>query len=142
MLTVLVPLLMLIALVPLLMSVRHPVLVMLLHFLLVTSLVLQPAQYISCCPKRKLNHFLPSTSRFFFKSESGSSFEFEFCSRLSPNGLSRNGSMSSANELFLNGKIRPMKLSFHLKMPQVLVPLVDLDEGDDELREADSTSMR
>ena len=41
--------------------------------------------------------------------------------------------MSFFDELFLNGKIRPMKLSSHLKMSQVLVPLVDLGEGDDEL---------
>ncbi|KAL2532999.1 Uncharacterized protein Adt_06350 [Abeliophyllum distichum] len=103
--------------------------------------MLQPAQCISCCPKRKLNSFLPSTSHFF-KSESRSSLEFEFCSRLSPNGLSGNRSMSYADELFLNGKIRPMKLSSHLKILRVLVPLVDLREGGDELGEADSTSTR
>ncbi|KAL2554864.1 uncharacterized protein Fot_08483 [Forsythia ovata] len=65
-----------------------------------------------------------------------------FSSKLSPNGLSGNGSMSYAVELFLNGKIRPMKLSFHLKMPQVFVPLVDLGEGNDELGKAYSTSTR
>ncbi|KAL2540449.1 Protein of unknown function (DUF1645) [Abeliophyllum distichum] len=92
--------------------------------------------------KEKVEPFSSKYEPIFFTSESGSSFEFEFCSRLSPNGLSGNGSMSSADELFLNGKIRPMKLSSHLKMPQVLVPLVDLGEGDDELGEADSTSTR
>ncbi|CAI9764023.1 unnamed protein product [Fraxinus pennsylvanica] len=51
--------------------------------------------------------------------------------------------MSSAEELFLNGKIRPMKLSSHLQMLQVLLPLVDLEgSGDDELGEENSTSMR
>ncbi|KAJ0079945.1 hypothetical protein Patl1_22273 [Pistacia atlantica] len=48
---------------------------------------------------------------------------FEFGS-----GSGSTGSMSSADELFLNGKIRPMKLSSHLERPQVLAPLLDLDE--------------
>ncbi|KAK2977717.1 hypothetical protein RJ640_013735 [Escallonia rubra] len=59
-----------------------------------------------------------------------SSFEFDFSSRCGNvnNGSGSAGSMSSADELFLNGKIRPMKLSSHLKRPQVLAPLLDLDE--------------
>ncbi|KAL7177687.1 hypothetical protein ACSBR2_030950 [Camellia fascicularis] len=42
--------------------------------------------------------------------------------------------MISADEPFLNGQIRPMKLSSHLQQPQVLAPLLDLDknEGDYE----------
>uniref|UniRef100_A0A7N0TLN6 Uncharacterized protein n=1 Tax=Kalanchoe fedtschenkoi TaxID=63787 RepID=A0A7N0TLN6_KALFE len=41
--------------------------------------------------------------------------------------------MSSADELFLNGKIRPMKLSSHLQRPQHLAPLLDLDEEEEEV---------
>ncbi|KAL2476062.1 Protein of unknown function (DUF1645) [Abeliophyllum distichum] len=67
--------------------------------------------------KEKVEPFSSKYELIFFKSESGSSFEFEFCSRLSPNGLSGNGYMSFADELFFNGKIRSMKLSSHLKMP-------------------------
>ncbi|KAA8536769.1 hypothetical protein F0562_029247 [Nyssa sinensis] len=64
------------------------------------------------------------------------SFEFEFSARFAANGSASAGSMSSADELFLNGKIRPMKLSTHLQRPQALAPLLDVDEtevdGDDE----------
>ncbi|KAF3454592.1 hypothetical protein FNV43_RR05040 [Rhamnella rubrinervis] len=61
------------------------------------------------------------------------SFEFEFSARFGSNGSTETGSMSSADELFLNGQIRPMKLSTHLERPQVLAPLLDLDhEGEEE----------
>ncbi|KAB1203271.1 hypothetical protein CJ030_MR8G026865 [Morella rubra] len=59
------------------------------------------------------------------------SFEFDFSSRFSSNYSVAVGSMSSADELFLNGQIRPMKLSSHLKRPQILAPLLDLDEGEE-----------
>lgn len=51
------------------------------------------------------------------------SFEFEFSAR---------GSMISADEIFLNGQIRPMRLASHLQRPQALAPLIDGDEDDDE----------
>ncbi|KAM0947611.1 hypothetical protein DsansV1_C07g0069291 [Dioscorea sansibarensis] len=51
------------------------------------------------------------------------SFEFEFSMR---------GSMISADELFLNGQIRPMRLASHLQRPQALAPLLDEDEDDDD----------
>ncbi|KAH7666640.1 hypothetical protein IHE45_12G009400 [Dioscorea alata] len=51
------------------------------------------------------------------------SFEFEFSTR---------GSMISADELFLNGQIRPMRLASHLQRPQALTPLLDDDEDDDD----------
>lgn len=60
------------------------------------------------------------------------SFEFEFSARFGSNGSTATGSMSSADELFLNGQIRPMKLSTHLERPQVLAPLVDLDHEGEE----------
>ncbi|KAI4369365.1 hypothetical protein MLD38_017809 [Melastoma candidum] len=68
---------------------------------------------------------------------SNASFEFEFSSRAGSPGHDAAGAMISADELFLNGQIRPMKLSTHLERPQVLGPLVDLanedeDDGDGE----------
>lgn len=62
--------------------------------------------------------------------------EFEFSSRCSPNGSVTVGSMSSADELFLNGQIRPVKLSSHLQRPQILAPLLDLDEEEEETAKA------
>ncbi|XP_030477135.2 uncharacterized protein LOC115694156 [Syzygium oleosum] len=61
-------------------------------------------------------------------SESSVSYEFEFSSRFGSPGSGHPGPMSSADELFLNGQIRPMKLSTHLERPQVLAPLPDLDD--------------
>ncbi|PPR85069.1 hypothetical protein GOBAR_AA35645 [Gossypium barbadense] len=49
-----------------------------------------------------------------------SSPDFEFSARFGPTGSGQTGSMSSADELFLNGKIRPMKLATHLERPQSL----------------------
>nr|GMC46960.1 disease resistance protein At4g27190-like [Ipomoea batatas] len=60
-----------------------------------------------------------------------SSFEFDFSSRLAGEGDACAGSMSSADELFFNGQIRPMKFSTHLQRPQVLAPLLDLDESEE-----------
>ncbi|XP_054823610.1 uncharacterized protein LOC129321738 [Prosopis cineraria] len=59
-------------------------------------------------------------------------YEFEFSARFGSNGSGTWGSMSSADELFLNGQIRPMKLSTHLERPQVLAPLLDLEGEEDE----------
>ncbi|XP_015570540.3 uncharacterized protein LOC8269804 [Ricinus communis] len=59
-------------------------------------------------------------------------YEFEFSARLGSSGLAPTGSMSSADELFLNGQIRPMKLSTHLERPQVLAPLLDLENEEEE----------
>lgn len=59
------------------------------------------------------------------------SFEFDFSARSATNGTASAGSMSSADELFLNGQIRPMKLSTHLQRPQILAPLLDLEDPDD-----------
>ena len=59
-------------------------------------------------------------------------YEFEFSARFGCSGSAGSGSMSSADELFLNGQIRPMKLSTHLERPQVLAPLLDLEGEEDE----------
>ncbi|KAJ7973286.1 DUF1645 family protein [Quillaja saponaria] len=65
-------------------------------------------------------------------------FEFEFSGRFGLSGSGGSGSMISADELFLNGRIRPMKLSTHLERPQVLAPLLDLEAEDDEETEGGS----
>lgn len=69
-------------------------------------------------------------------STSSSSFEFEFSAR-----YEAKGPVSSADELFLNGQIRPMKLSSHLQRPQMLAPLQDLDEnnGEDYIETGDAS---
>ncbi|XP_014495987.1 uncharacterized protein LOC106757733 isoform X2 [Vigna radiata var. radiata] len=72
--------------------------------------------------------YSPSSSSF---EKNSSSCEFEFSARFSLTGFNGSASMSSADELFLNGQIRPMKLSTHLERPQVLAPLLDLEEEDD-----------
>ncbi|KAI8030239.1 Protein CELLULOSE SYNTHASE INTERACTIVE 1 [Camellia lanceoleosa] len=61
-----------------------------------------------------------------------SSCEFEFSTRLGTIGSSLTGSMISIDKLFLNSQIRPMKLSSHLQRHQVLAPLLDLNENEDD----------
>ncbi|XWS46578.1 hypothetical protein CRYUN_Cryun14cG0080100 [Craigia yunnanensis] len=76
---------------------------------------------------------LSSESSLMSAQSDASSFEFEFSSRFSTSDSVVVGSMSSADELFLNGQIRPMKLSSHSQRPQILSPLSDLDVEDDDL---------
>ncbi|KAE9611918.1 hypothetical protein Lal_00048938 [Lupinus albus] len=74
-----------------------------------------------------------------------SSSDFEFSARFSSTGSGGPGLMSSADELFLNGQIRSMKLSTHLERPQLLSPLLDLEEGeeaDDEDQENEIVVVR
>eukprot|EP01018_Ginkgo_biloba_P028361 Gb_34249 [translate_table: standard] len=57
--------------------------------------------------------------------------EFEFSAQFSESqvaAISSQPAMSSADELFCNGQIRPMKLSTHLQKPQSLSPLIDFDD--------------
>ncbi|XP_047332278.1 uncharacterized protein LOC124935889 [Impatiens glandulifera] len=62
-------------------------------------------------------------------SEPSLSFDFGFSARHGTTVDSASGgSMSSADELFFNGQIRPMKLSNHHK---TLAPLPDLDESEE-----------
>ncbi|CAN4110981.1 unnamed protein product [Withania somnifera] len=81
-------------------------------------------------------HFVLSTTsvkNVVSTSISSPSEDFDFSARLTTEGGgAEDGSMCSADELFLNGQIRPMKLSTHLKRPQALAPLLDLDENEDE----------
>ncbi|GMI85034.1 hypothetical protein like AT3G62630 [Hibiscus trionum] len=53
-------------------------------------------------------------------------YEFDFSARFGSSGSGLTGSMTSADELFLNGQIRPLKLPTHLERPQVLAPLLDI----------------
>ncbi|MCL7045546.1 hypothetical protein MKW94_025457 [Papaver nudicaule] len=59
---------------------------------------------------------------------SSGSFEFDFSTKTN--------SISTADELFLNGQIRPMKLSSHLQKPQILTPLIDLENEEEEDEES------
>ncbi|KAL0459745.1 UNVERIFIED_CONTAM: hypothetical protein Slati_0601700 [Sesamum latifolium] len=94
-----------------------------------------PSGYFFSAPASPM-HFILSSEKtkasstdhdpVFLSSGSGS-FEFEFSSRFSPNGSGGIASMTSADELFFNGQIRPMKLSSHLQRPQeVVAPFGDL----------------
>ncbi|KAE8722851.1 serine/threonine-protein kinase [Hibiscus syriacus] len=85
---------------------------------------------LSSAPSSKSH--LSSESSLIPVQSDASSFEFEFSSRFSSNGSVTVGSMSSADELFLNGQIRSMKLSSHLQRPQNLAPLFDLDVEEDD----------
>ncbi|KAK8960044.1 hypothetical protein KSP40_PGU017219 [Platanthera guangdongensis] len=70
------------------------------------------------------------------------SVEFEFSAKHTPlAGTGASGSMSSADELFLNGQIRPMKLSSHLQHPQILGPLLDVDQEEENAKEMCDSSQ-
>ncbi|KAL9318697.1 hypothetical protein ACSQ67_015214 [Phaseolus vulgaris] len=87
-------------------------------------------------------HFAITAASSYDKTPSSApmGYEFEFSARFGSAGSAGSGSMSSADELFLNGQIRPMKLSSHLERPQVLAPLLDL-EGEEEEEEAEAVSV-
>ncbi|KAL8166345.1 hypothetical protein V2J09_007844 [Rumex salicifolius] len=73
------------------------------------------------------------------KMSSSGSFEFEFSARYTAScndsAVLEIGSMSSADELFLNGQIRPMKLSTHLQQPQILAPFMESESEDNATME-------
>lgn len=78
-----------------------------------------PSGYFFSAPASPM-HFLlsreknkPSDHEPVLLSSDSSSFEFEFSSRFSPDGSGGLSSMISADELFINGQIRPMKLFTH-----------------------------
>ncbi|PIN21862.1 hypothetical protein CDL12_05431 [Handroanthus impetiginosus] len=74
----------------------------------------------------------PSASVAAAASDANCSFEFDFSPTLPSTGASTPESMTSADELFLNGQIRPMKLSTHLQRPQLLAPLIESDDVAEE----------
>ncbi|XP_022769796.1 uncharacterized protein LOC111313390 [Durio zibethinus] len=86
-----------------------------------------PMHFVLSSASSATSH-LSSESSLMSAQSDGSPFEFEFSSRFSSSSSVAVGSMSSADELFLNGQIRPMKLSSHLQKPQTLSPLLDLDD--------------
>ncbi|KAL0375798.1 UNVERIFIED_CONTAM: hypothetical protein Scaly_0697400 [Sesamum calycinum] len=83
-------------------------------------------------------HFVLSTTNLTSYTSSaaagdaGSSFEFDFSATFPSTGASSPESMTSADELFFNGQIRPMKLSTHLQRPQLLAPLIESDDVAEE----------
>lgn len=62
--------------------------------------------------------------------------DFEFSARFSEldgaDSVSTEPTMCSADELFCNGQIRPLKLSTHLQKPQFLGPLIDFEDEEEE----------
>lgn len=70
--------------------------------------------------------------------------DFEFSARFSELdgafSMSTEPTMSSADELFCNGQIRPLKLSNHLQKPQVLGPLIDFEDEEEDENKAGSCS--
>ncbi|XWS36117.1 hypothetical protein CRYUN_Cryun20dG0056900 [Craigia yunnanensis] len=99
-----------------------------------------PMHFVLCSAPSATCH-LSSESSLMSAQSDALSFEFDFSSRFSSSGSVVVGSMSSADELFLNGQIRPMKLSSHLQRPQILSPLFDLDVEDDDVEFKNDDSL-
>lgn len=100
-----------------------------------------PNGYYFSAPASPMHFVLSSAARSSdliasSSSDHSGSGEFEFSARF-PSSSTAVGSMISADELFLNGKIRPMKLSSHLQRPQILAPLLDVEAEDEEEKETD-----
>ncbi|CAA3014277.1 Hypothetical predicted protein [Olea europaea subsp. europaea] len=77
--------------------------------------------------------------------ESSPSFEFDFSAQLATNGGGDSESpesMCSADELFLNGQIRPLKLSTHLQRPQVLFHVDEINDVEHSVLEDDEKLVR
>ncbi|KAF3521314.1 hypothetical protein F2Q69_00049745 [Brassica cretica] len=101
-----------------------------------------PPGYFFSAPSSPMHFFLssaaPSENPKLDSSSPSGDFEFDFSSWLSSSSGPLGGvPMTSAEELFSNGQIKPMKLSAHLQRPQVLAPLLDLEteEEDDGKRD-------
>ncbi|KAF8387788.1 hypothetical protein HHK36_026443 [Tetracentron sinense] len=109
-----------------------------------------PSGYFFSAPSSPMHFVLSSlassSSDSAFMSSSSDlsvsgSFEFEFSDRLTSNGSVAAGSMISADELFLNGQIRTIKLSSQLQRPQILAPLIDLEVEDEDEESKDSREI-
>ncbi|KAL3637536.1 hypothetical protein CASFOL_018704 [Castilleja foliolosa] len=81
-----------------------------------------PVHFVFSKPINSINSY-PSSA-----TDANASFDFDFSASLTPTAAPPPESMSSADELFLNGQIRPMKLSTHLRRPQLLAPLIEPDD--------------
>ncbi|KAJ4824835.1 hypothetical protein Tsubulata_037383 [Turnera subulata] len=99
-----------------------------MHFAITTTMAASSSAYSS--PDHVSNGSVPL------------GYEFEFSARCGSAGSGQPGSMSSADELFLNGQIRPMKLSSHLERPQVLAPLLDLENEEEEDQDEEEGAAR
>lgn len=77
----------------------------------------------------------PTSPSHRLETAAGGSFEFELTS-----GSPVIGMMTSADELFLNGQIRPMRLSSHLQCPQDV--MTTLDDGDGRGRDFTARDRR
>ncbi|GJU39259.1 hypothetical protein Tco_1192216 [Tanacetum coccineum] len=76
----------------------------------------------------------PSHRNSTLETAAGGSFEFELTT-----GQPVIGTMTSADELFLNGQIRPMRLSSHLQCPQ---DAMTLDDGEGRGRDFTARDRR
>ncbi|PIN08832.1 hypothetical protein CDL12_18589 [Handroanthus impetiginosus] len=81
--------------------------------------------------KTNLNSY-PSAAAAAGDATGSFEFDFDFSTTLPSTGANSPESMTSADELFLNGQIRPMKLSTHLQRPQLLAPLIESDDVVDD----------
>ncbi|XP_018481121.2 uncharacterized protein LOC108852122 [Raphanus sativus] len=100
-----------------------------------------PPGYFFSEPSSPIHFFMcsaaPSENNTKLDSSTPGDSEFEFSSRLSSSSSGPIGGvpMTSAEELFPNGLIKPMKLSSsstHLQRPQILAPLLDLETEEEE----------
>ncbi|KAG6430240.1 hypothetical protein SASPL_108303 [Salvia splendens] len=83
-------------------------------------------------PASPMHFVLSATALKSYPSAADSScFDFDFSATLPSTAANSPEHMSSADELFFNGQIRPMKLSAHLQRPQILDPLIESEEGRD-----------
>ncbi|XP_009104387.1 uncharacterized protein LOC103830361 [Brassica rapa] len=100
-----------------------------------------PPGYFFSAPSSPMHHFFlssaaPSANPKLDSSSPSGDFEFDFSSRLSSSSGPLGGvPMTSAEELFSNGQIKPMKLSSHLQRPQLLAPLLDLETDEEEAKQ-------
>ncbi|KAL7120036.1 hypothetical protein ACP275_02G098700 [Erythranthe tilingii] len=85
-------------------------------------------------------NYTSSASAASASTDASCSFDFDFSATLPSSGCASPESMTSADELFCNGQIRPMKLSSHLRRPQLLDPLIESD--DDDVVSEDKTFSR
>ncbi|KAG6531365.1 uncharacterized protein LOC122050797 [Zingiber officinale] len=95
-----------------------------------------PGGYFFSCPASPV-HYVLSSPPYSFSSDAAPSpttvddgwsagpFEFD--------GAVSGGTMTSADELFLDGQIRPLRISSYLLRPQRLAPLLDGDEEEGEM---------
>ncbi|XP_027349506.1 uncharacterized protein LOC113861094 [Abrus precatorius] len=96
-------------------------------------------------PASPMHFAITAASTYSSSFDNASSSEFEFSARFNSTGFGASGLMSSADELFLNGQIRPMKLSTHLEVldqEEVEVEVVESHVRGRDLRLRDKSQRR